>query len=97
VRLAHGYWQATGDVTPFDATWQQAARTIVKTFRDQQRKDGDGPYHFQREASNPVDTLPLNGFGAPTKKVGLIHAGFRPSDDSCMFPLQIPGNHFAVV
>ena len=97
VRLAHGYWQATGDVTPFDATWQQAARTIVKTFRDQQRKAGDGPYHFQRKASNPVDTLPLNGFGAPTKKVGLIHAGFRPSDDSCMFPLQIPGNHFAVV
>lgn len=97
VRLAHGYWQATGDVTPFDATWQQAARTIVKTFREQQRKSGDGPYHFQREASNPVDTLALNGFGAPTKKVGLIHAGFRPSDDSCMFPLQIPGNHFAVV
>ena len=97
VRLAYGYWQATRDVTPFDATWQDAMRRVVRTFREQQRKDGDGPYHFQRKASNPVDTLPLNGFGAPTKRVGLIHAGFRPSDDSCMFPLQIPGNHFAVV
>jgi len=97
VRLAHGYWKATGDTAPFDTTWQQAARTIVKTFRDQQRLHGNGPYHFQRKAANPVDTLPLNGYGAPTKKVGLIHAGFRPSDDACVYPFNIPGNHFAVV
>ena len=97
VRLAHGYLKATGDTTPFGAEWQAAAHVIVKTFRDQQRLTGDGPYHFQRKADNPVDTLPLNGYGAPTKKVGLIHAGFRPSDDACVYPFHIPGNHFAVV
>ncbi len=97
MRLAHGYWQATGDTTPFDDTWRGAAELVLKTFREQQRKDGDGPYHFQRKAANPVDTLPLNGYGAPTKKVGLIHAGFRPSDDACVYPFNIPGNHFAVV
>ncbi|WP_443748200.1 glycoside hydrolase family 125 protein [Asticcacaulis solisilvae] len=96
VRLAHGYWQATGDATPFDETWRQAMRLVPVTFRQQQRKDNDGPYHFQRAAENPVDTLPLNGFGAPSKKVGLIHSGFRPSDDSCVLPFLVPSNHFAV-
>ncbi|MGZ3298447.1 MAG: glycoside hydrolase family 125 protein [Asticcacaulis sp.] len=97
IRLAHGYWKATGDLAPFDAQWREAMRTIVATFRAQQRKDGDGPYHFQRQASNPVDTLPGNGYGAPTRKVGLIHSGFRPSDDACVYPFLIPSNHFAVV
>jgi hypothetical protein len=97
VRLAHGYWRATGDLAPFDDTWRQAMRTVVDTFRVQQRKAGDGPYHFQREADNPVDTLPGNGYGAPTRKIGLIHSGFRPSDDSCVYPFLVPSNHFAVV
>jgi len=97
VRLAHGYWQATGDTTPFDETWRQAMRLVLATFRQQQRKNNDGPYHFQRAAENPVDTLPLNGFGAPSKKVGLIHSGFRPSDDACVLPFLIPSNLFAAV
>ncbi len=97
VRLAHGYWRATGDLAPFDETWRQAVKTVVATFRIQQRKDGDGPYRFQRQAANPIDTLPGNGYGAPTRKVGLIHSGFRPSDDACTYPFLVPANHFAVV
>ncbi len=98
IRLAHGYWKATGDTVPFDAVvWQPAMRRVLQTFREQQRIKDDGPYHFQRKAANPVDTLLLNGYGAPTKKIGLIHSGFRPSDDACTFPFLIPANHFAVV
>ncbi len=98
IRLAHGYWTATGDTAPFDTVvWQPAMRRVLQTFREQQRKENDGPYHFQRKAANPVDTLLLNGYGAPTKKVGLIHSGFRPSDDACTYPFLIPSNHFAVV
>ncbi len=97
IRLAHGYWRATGDTAPFTDTWRQAMRTVVATFRTQQRKDGDGPYHFQRSAANPIDTLGGNGFGTPTRKIGLIHSGFRPSDDACTYPFLIPSNHFAVV
>ncbi len=96
VRLAHGYWRATGNTAPFDAAWRQSARAIVRTFREQQRKDGPGPYHFQRSSPIPSDTLMLSGYGNPARPVGLIHSGFRPSDDACIFPLFIPANLFAL-
>ena len=96
IRLAHGYLAATSDLTPFDDTWRDAMQTIVKTFRDQQRKDGDGPYKFNRTASEPTETL-AHGYGWPTKVTGMIHSGFRPSDDACTYPYFIPGNAFAVV
>ena len=97
VRLAHGYWQATGDTAPFDASWKDAARTIIRTFREQQRKSSPGPYSFQRETFIPSDTVQLGGFGNPARSVGLIFSMFRPSDDACIFPLFIPANHFAVL
>ncbi len=96
VRLAHGYWRATGNTAPFDAQWREGARAIVRTFREQQRKNGPGPYHFQRSSPNPTDTLPLSGYGNPARPVGLIFSGFRPSDDACTFPLFIPANLFAL-
>ena len=96
VRLAHGYWKQTGDGSIFDAKWRGAAALIVQTFREQQRLHGPGPYRFQRVTEVPGDTLPQNGYGNPTKPCGLIHSGFRPSDDACIFPLLIPSNLFAV-
>ncbi len=95
LRLAHDYWSTTRDTRPFDAQWAESARAIVRTFREQQRKDGPGPYKFQRSASQPTETL-LWGWGNPTRKVGLIHSGFRPSDDACLYPFLIPSNLFAV-
>lgn len=97
VRLAHGYWKATGDASVFDAEWREAARTIVRTFREQQRKDGDGPYRFERVTARATDTLPLDGLGFPTRRVGLVHSAFRPSDDACVLPFLVPSNLFAVV
>ena len=96
IRLAHGYWRATGDGQPFDAAWREAMALVLKTFREQQRLEGPGPYHFQRVSESPSDTLALGGWGAPTRKVGLIHGMFRPSDDACVYPFHIPGNLFAV-
>ena len=95
-RLAHGYWQNTGDTTPFDATWKESAWKMVETFREQQRRNGPGPYKFQRSSPIPSDTLPLGGYGNPARPVGLIYSMFRPSDDACIFPLFIPANLFAV-
>ena len=86
IRLAHGYWQATGDTKPFDAQWKEAAWTIVRTFRAQQRKHDCGPYSFQRSTAAPSDTVPLSGFGNPARSVGMIYSMFRPSDDACINP-----------
>ncbi len=97
VRLAHGYWRATGDTLPFDAQWKEAAWTIVKTFRAQQRKEGKGLYSFQRKTQVPSDTVALGGFGNPARPVGMIFSMFRPSDDACIYPLFVPANLFAVV
>jgi meiotically up-regulated gene 157 (Mug157) protein len=97
IRLAHGYWKTTGDTRPFDQQWRASARRILETFRQQQRRQGHGPYHFQRSSPVPTDTVPLSGYGNPARPVGPIYSMFRPSDDSCIYPLFIPVNHFAVV
>ncbi len=96
IRLAYGYWKTTADISVFNAEWKQAMSLVLKTFREQQRKHGDGPYKFQRETPVASDTVPLGGFGNPTRKIGLIHSMFRPSDDSCIYPYLIPSNYFAV-
>ena len=95
LRLACDYWQVSGDSEPFDATFAAAAKAIVATFKTQQRFSGVGPYRFQRRSDQPTETT-LAGVGVPTKKTGLIHSAFRPSDDACTFPCNIPGNLFAV-
>ena len=95
VRLAHGYWKTTGDASCFDAAWRRAAKLIVTTFREQQRRDGPGPYKFQRVSAVASDSLPNNGYGNPARPCGLIRSGFRPSDDACVFPYLVPSNHFA--
>ena len=97
IRLAYAYWKTTGDTAPFDANWQGAIRATLRTFREQQRKDGHGPYCFQRNTPNATDTLPLGGYGYPTNPVGLICSSFRPSDDASVFSFLIPSNFFAVV
>ncbi len=97
VRLAHGYWKASGDTSPFDKEWAAAMRMVVATFREQQRKHGAGPYHFQRRTETPTDTQALGGFGNPARPVGMIYSMFRPSDDACIYSFYIPSNLFAAV
>ena len=97
VRLAHGYWKATDDVSIFDATWVSTVKTVLATFREQQRKGGQRTaYKFQRRAENPTDSLGNHGYGAPVKPVGLIASAFRPSDDATTLPFLVPSNFFAV-
>ena len=96
VRLAHEYWRITRDTKPFGEPWARAMHTIVETFTAQQRMTSRGPYSFQREAFSPYDTLSEDGYGNPGRPIRLIHSGFRPSDDACIYPFNIPGNFFAV-
>ncbi|MGB3006788.1 MAG: glycoside hydrolase family 125 protein [Chitinophagaceae bacterium] len=97
IRLAYKYWKATGDISPFDTKWKEAIQLTVRTFKEQQRKNGVGPYHFQRMTDWATDGVPLVGYGYPAKPVGLICSTFRPSDDATLFSYLIPSNFFAVL
>lgn len=96
IRLAYAYWKASGDDSVFDSQWEQAASAIVKTFKEQQRKEGHGPYFFYRMTDRQGDTLLNGGLGSPLKPVGLICSSFRPSDDATLLGFLIPSNLFAV-
>ena len=96
IRLAYQYWKVTGDTSVFGDTWLEAIRKILTTFREQQRKDGPGPYRFQRNSPVPTDTQAGYGWGNPACPVGLIASAFRPSDDATTFLFLVPSNFFAV-
>ena len=96
IRLAYEYWKITGDTSIFGEEWQKAVQNILKTFREQQRKDGHGPYSFMRETARQLDTVCNAGFGSPVNPVGLIASVFRPSDDATTFLFLVPSNFMAV-
>ncbi|MBR1538853.1 MAG: glycoside hydrolase family 125 protein [Bacteroidales bacterium] len=96
IRLAYHYWKTTGDTSVFGDIWLEAVRKILATFREQQRKEGPGPYRFQRVSAVPTDTQAGYGWGNPVRPVGLIASSFRPSDDATTFLFLVPSNFFAV-
>ena len=96
IRLAYEYWKVTGDDSVFDKDWEMAIKNTLKTFREQQRKEGKGPYRFTRRTDRQLDTKNNGGWGSPVKPVGLIASAFRPSDDATTFEFLIPSNFFAV-
>ena len=96
LRLAYQYWKETGDASIFDNEWIQAITNILRTFKEQQRKDKVDYYKFQRKTERALDTLNNNGLGAPVNPVGLIVSSFRPSDDATTLQFLVPSNFFAV-
>ena len=96
IRLAYHYWKTTGDTSVFDTDWQKAMALVVKTFKEQQRKENHGPYTFLRVTDRQLDTLNNVGYGNPVNPVGLIVSSFRPSDDATTFGFLVPSNMFAV-
>ena len=97
IRLAYHYWKHTQDTSVFGTDWHKAMELVVRTFKEQQRKEGLGPYSFTRDCDRPTDSQINNGWGAPVKPVGLIVSAFRPSDDATQYGFLIPSNMFAVV
>ncbi len=96
IRLAYQYWLMTGDASVFGEEWLNAIKSILQTFKEQQKKEGLGPYKFQRCTPKASDTVMNDGWGNPVKPVGLIASMFRPSDDATIFQFLIPSNFFAV-
>ena len=97
VRLAYAYWKKTGDTSVFGERWIQTAKTILATFKEQQRKNGHGSYTFLRVTDRQLDTKSVVGQGNPVNPVGLIASAFRPSDDATTFEFLVPSNFMAVM
>lgn len=97
IRLAYRYWKVTGNTKMFDAQWNAAMKQVVKTMKEQQRKNDKGSYSFQRRGGSATDTLKGNGYGNPWKPTGMVCSAFRNSDDACTYLFNIPENLFAVV
>lgn len=96
IRLAYNYWRETNDDSVFDEQWKKAMTLVLQTFKEQQRKEGLGPYRFLRKTERALDTVPNNGYGHPVNPVGLIVSSFRPSDDATTFGFLVPSNFFAI-
>ena len=96
IRLAYEYWKVTGDTSIFGEVWEKAISNILRTLKEQQRKDGLGPYSFMRTTARQLDTKCCRGYGNPVNPVGLIVSSFRPSDDATTFDFLVPSNFFAV-
>lgn len=96
IRLAHEYWKVTGDTSVFGEKWLEGMKAILRTLREQQRKDGRGSYTFTRVTDRQLDTKCCNGMGNPVRACGLIASSFRPSDDATTFEFLIPSNFFAI-
>ena len=100
LRLAYGYYRASGNSSCFDDRWHEAMRRIVATIRAEQagadeiQKDD---YRFQRLTHTPTETLASGGYGQPARRCGLSKSPFRPSDDAAMLPFLVPANAMAVV
>jgi len=97
IRLGYNYWKLTGDKSCFDENWHKAMQTIVKTFKEQQRKTSQGPYKFTRKTEKASDTQFGDGYGNPIRPTGMICSTFRPSDDATTYGFLVPSNCFAVV
>lgn len=96
IELAYLLWKKTGETNHFTKEFKQAAETIIKLFKTEQRHE-NSTYRFERFGERPEDTLSNNGLGEPCGYTGMTWSGFRPSDDSCTFNYLVPANMFAVV
>ncbi|MEO6531838.1 MAG: glycoside hydrolase family 125 protein [Specibacter sp.] len=95
VQLAHQLWQRTGRTEIFSDLVHEGFRTIVAQWRLEQDHEANSEYRFVRQTELPSETLSRAGLGPATAVTGMTWAGFRPSDDACIYSYNIPGNHFA--
>ena len=96
IRLAYEYWLVTGDDSIFGDLWVEAMQAVLRTFKEQQRKENRGPYKFMRRDIDAKSSLTWYGWGPPVNPVGLIVSCFRPSDDATVLPFLVPSNFMAV-
>ena len=94
VRLSHQLWRSTGDASHLDTAVHEGCRSIVSQWRLEQDHERSEYRHVR--PSEPVDTLPRDGRGAPVAVTGMTWSGFRPSDDATTYGYNVPAQLMAV-
>jgi uncharacterized protein len=93
LRLAWLLREATGSLAHVDERFLAAARSVLELWRLEQRHER-GSYRHRR-LGRPRGTLSHRGYGAPFAPTGMTWTAFRPSDDGCRYPFNVPQNAFA--
>ena len=100
-RLSTGYWETTRDISPFDKKWIKAIGVAIKVIKTEQetlsKETLKTAFKFVAPNGHPFPSVRVQGYGYPSKNVGLSRNVFRPSDDEATFPYLIPANAMAVV
>lgn len=101
LRLSWGYWNTTGDDSPFREDWIAAVNRALDVMLIEQntlnKENIDLLYHFTTKSGHLHPAIRLHGYGYPSKHCGLTRSVFRPSDDETVFPYLIPANAMAVI
>jgi uncharacterized protein len=101
LQLSFDYYDKTDDIDFFGKyQWVEAIETVLNTTQallvGTYADDGSvnvSPYSFQRTTTSATETLMNTGTGSPERGgTGLVRSAFRPSDDSTIYQLFIPGN-----
>ena len=95
IQLAHQLWRRTGRSDIFTPAVREVLTTIVAQWRLEQDHEANSAYRFVRNTTLASETLSRDGLGPATAVTGMTWAGFRPSDDACVYSYNVPGNHFA--
>jgi len=64
----------------------------LATLRTEQRRGEPSRHRFRQIAPVHRDTLPNGSDVAPSRPNAMVHCAFRPSDDACVLPLNVPVN-----
>lgn len=101
LRLSNGYYAATGDSEPFDATWREAVERALSVIESEQATMTYANVGDIHRATMPNgEAFPasqLRGLGHPAKYTGMSRNMFRPSDDESILPYHIPANAMTYV
>ena len=89
-----GLAEATGSHDHLNDAWWLTAASVVDVF-ERELSHNPESYVFTRPKAPKHDWLFPEGRGADFENCGLIWSAFRPSDDACELPFNIPQNAYA--
>ena len=84
-----------GQDSHLDSAWWSLADWLVDVLI-RETEHAPKSYNFWRNGAPDHDHLANNGRGADFANCGLIWSAFRPSDDACVLPFNVPANLHAV-